>query len=150
MTLDELPLAETTPTETPAHRLQHLATHLASIRDPQSRFAWLVELARKRPPLETGRRTDTHRISGCMVRSWWIAEFAHGRCRFSTDSDAVTLKAVLGAVADICTGGTPAEIVALDFDFLSSMGVLRQLAENRQATILRVIASMKEFAAGCR
>jgi cysteine desulfuration protein SufE len=150
MTFDEPHLAEPPPAETPAHRVQRLAAHLASIRDPQSRFAWLVELARKRRPLETNLRLDAHRISGCMVRSWWIAEFANGRCRFSTDSDAVTLKAVLGAVADICTGGTPAEIVALDFDFLNSLGVLRQLAENRQATILRVIASMKEFAASCR
>ncbi len=150
MTIDEIIPADPASTETPVLRLERLAAHLASIRDPQSRFAWLVELARKRSPLEADRRTEAHRISGCMVRSWWIAELANGRCRFSTDSDAVTLKAVLGAVADICTGGTPAEIVALDFDFLNSTGVLRQFAENRQATILRVIASVKEFAAGCR
>lgn len=150
MTGVETTFANPDTTETPSERLGRIVAHLETIRDPQARFGWLVELARKRPPLDPVYRIEANRITGCMVRSWWVAEFVEGRCRFATDSDAVTLKAMLGLIADICTGGTPADITAIDFGFLDSMGLLRQLAENRQATVRKIAAAAKGFAEGVR
>lgn len=135
------------PPATPAARQEQLLATLARLRDPQARFMWAVERARQRPQLPEQLRVDTHRVTGCQVRLWLVAEFAGGRCRFRTDSDAVTLKAMTGLLCDLCSDGTPAEIVALDFAFLDQLGLLRQLAENRRVTVLRVAEQIRAFAA---
>jgi cysteine desulfuration protein SufE len=135
------------PPATPAVRQEQLLATLMRLRDPQARFAWAVERARQRPPLPEDLRVDVLRVTGCQVRLWFVAELADGRCRFRTDSDAVTLKAMTGLLCDLCSDGTPAEIVALDFAFLEQLGLLRQLAENRRATVLSVAEQIRAFAA---
>lgn len=115
---------------------------LRTLRDPQARFQWLVDRARTRPMLPDSLRTDGHRVPGCQVRLWWIAEERDGRLWFASDSDAVTLKAITGLLAD-CYGGETAEGVKADPPrFLEDLGLLRLLAESRRATILRVADSM--------
>lgn len=122
------------------------ADRLAALADPQSRLAHLVEAARLQPALPATDRLDAHRVPGCLVRTWWIASWQDGRCWFRTDSDAMTLKCLAGAIAELATGGTPDEIAALDFSPFDSLGLLRQLAENRQRTIRNLISATKDFA----
>ncbi|HTH46473.1 MAG TPA: SufE family protein [Candidatus Limnocylindria bacterium] len=139
--------AETLEIPTLAARQHALLAALTHLRDPQARFAWAVEQARKRPPLPETLRLDTHRVTGCQVRLWFVSEFRDGGCWFRTDSDAVTLKAMTGLLCDLASGATPAEIATLDLAFLDQLGLLRQLAENRRATVLRVADQLRAFAA---
>ena len=139
--------AETLEIPILAAKQEGLLTALARLRDPQARFAWAVEQARKRPPLPEDLRLDAHRVTGCQVRLWFVSEFHDGRCWFRTDSDAVTLKAMTGLLCELASGAAPAEIARLDFAFLDQLGLLRQLAENRRATVLRVAEQLRAFAA---
>jgi cysteine desulfuration protein SufE len=127
-------------------RGRELLAPLAALRDPQARLAWLVERARRRPMLCQSLRTDAHRVQGCVVRLWFVASFRDGRCWFSTDSDAASLKAVIGLLCDFYDGGTPGEILACPPAFLERLGLLRQLAENRRATVARVADAIQQFA----
>lgn len=126
-------------------RRELLAT-LAGIRDPQARLQWVVDRARNRPALPDVDRREEHRVSGCQVRLWWVAEFRDGRCWFRSDSDAVTLKALTGLLAECYSGESPAEVVADPPSFLGGLGLLRQLAESRRATVLRVAEGLVAFA----
>jgi cysteine desulfuration protein SufE len=126
-------------------RRQLLET-LAGIRDPQSRLQWVVDRARTRPSLPDVDRREEHRVSGCQVRLWWVAEYRDGRCWFRSDSDAVTLKALTGLLAECYSGERAAEVVGDPPNFLGELGLLRQLAENRRATVLRVAEGMLGFA----
>lgn len=130
-----------------AAKQQQLCAALSRLRDPQARFAWAVEQAKQRPSLPEELRTDAHRVTGCQVRLWFVPEIGGGRCVFRTDSDAVTLKAMTGLLCELASGATPAEITAGDFVFLEQLGLLRQLAENRRATVLRVADQIRAFAA---
>ena len=120
---------------------------LTRLRDPQSRFAWLVERMRERPHLPDEFRVDANRVSGCQVRLWFVPELREGRCWFRTDSDAVTLRAVIGFWCDVASGATPAELREWHPHFFERLGVMRQMAENRQATVLRVGGQIRDFAA---
>ena len=126
-------------------RRELLAT-LAGIRDPQARLQWMVDRARHRPALPDADRREEHRVAGCQVRLWWVAEDRDGRCWFRSDSDAVTLKALTGLLAECYSGEKPAEVVADPPSFLGELGLLRQLAESRRATVLRVAEGMLGFA----
>lgn len=87
------------PTEPlpPILRLAHWSARLAALNDPQTRLAHLVEAARLKPPLPATDRQEVHRVAGCLVRTWWIAQWYDQRCWFQTDSDAMTLKSLAGA-----------------------------------------------------
>ncbi len=126
---------------------QALLAALVRLRDPQARFAWAVEQAKHRASLPEAFRLEVHRVTGCQVRLWFVPEFHDGRCWFRTDSDALTLKAMTGLLCELASGATPAEIAGLDFAFLDQLGLLRQLAENRRATVLRVAEQIRMFAA---
>ncbi len=119
-------------------RRRRLLAELEALRDPQERLQWAVERARLRPPLPDSLKTEACRVAGCQVRVWWIAERKGDQWHLAADSDAVTLKALLGLLADCYDGESSSGIASNPPDFLERLGLLRQLAENRRATVLRV------------
>ncbi len=124
-----------------------LLAPILTVRDPQQRLARLVELAKARPLLPDALKLDDQRVEGCQVRIWFVPDFRDGRCWFQTDSDAITLKALVGLLCEIYSGRTPAEIAAHEPTFLEELAVLKQLAESRRATVLRVAQMVRDFAA---
>jgi len=135
--------------KTREHRLELLKT-LSAMRDPQARWQWLVDRARTLPALPDAFRTEAHRVAGCQVRLWWVQERVDGRCWFRSDSDALTLKALTGLLAECYSGETGAEILAHPPLFLAELGLLRQVAESRRATLLRVVDQMRDFATSAK
>lgn len=129
----------------PEHQFQRLAP-LLHIGDPQQRLARVVEEARHKPSLSPSARIEIHRVEGCLVRVWFMPEFRHGRCFFQCDSDAVSLKAVGGLLCELYSGHTAEEIVATNSGLLKHLGILHQLAENRQRTIARIEEKIRHFA----
>ena len=121
-------------------------TALAALKDPQARFGWLVDWARHQPPLPESCRREDCRVSGCQVRLWWMPEMRDGRCWFRSDSDAVSLKALTRLLAAHYSGKSPAEILDGERAPLERLGLLRHLADNRRATVLRVEEQIHEFA----
>jgi cysteine desulfuration protein SufE len=128
-----------------AERLAALRARLTAVRDPQARLSQLVEQARCRPHLPVPLRLEVHRVAGCQVRLWLVPEFRAGRCRFQTDSDAVTLRAMVGVLCELTDDLAPAEVATFEFGFLEELGLLRQLAESRRATVLRVAEQIRDF-----
>jgi len=127
------------------HQHQRLAP-LLQIGDPQQRLARLVEDARHHPPLDSSLRIEPNRVQGCLVRVWFVPEFRGGKCIFHCDSDAVSLKAIGGLICEIYSGHTPEEIVATNSGLLKHLGILHQLAENRQRTIAHIEEKIRHFA----
>lgn len=131
-----------------ADRQASLLDTLGRMRDPQLRLTWIMDRARHRPGLELERRTPDRLIPGCAVRVWFDARMEGGLCRLGCDSDAGILKAVAGLMCEIYDGRPPAELVAVEPEFLTASGVWRQFSENRRRTILRIRERIREFGAG--
>lgn len=127
------------------HQQRRLAP-LLSIGDPQTRLARLVEEARHWPAMPADRRLEINRVEGCLVRVWFVPEMRDGKCVFHCDSDAVSLKALGGLLCELHSGHTPEEITATHIGALKHLGVLHQLAENRQRTIARIEEKIHRFA----
>jgi cysteine desulfuration protein SufE len=127
------------------HQNRHLSPFL-HIGDPQQRLACIVEKARHKPSLAPPARIEANRVEGCLVRVWLVPEFRDTKCFFHCDSDAVSLKALGGLLCDLHSGFTPEEIVATKSGALKHLGILHQLAENRQRTLARVEEKIRHFA----
>ncbi|HEY0550189.1 MAG TPA: SufE family protein [Verrucomicrobiae bacterium] len=127
------------------HQSQRLAA-LLHIGDPQQRLARVVEEARHKPSLPPSARIEIHRVEGCLVRVWFVPRVREGRCFFECDSDAVSLKAIGGLLCELYSGHTPEEIVTTNSGVLKHIGILHQLAENRQRTVARIEEKIRHFA----
>jgi cysteine desulfuration protein SufE len=125
---------------------QRCLAELLQIGDPQQRLARIVNVATRHRPLESKLRLETNRVEGCLVRIWFVPEFLKGKCWFRCDSDAVSLKAIAGLLCDLHSGFTPEEIIATKSGVLKHLGILHQLAENRQRTLARVEEKIRHFA----
>jgi cysteine desulfuration protein SufE len=127
--------------------MQERLSALLCISNAQQRLASLVEAARSRASLPDVLRREEYQVQGCLVRTWFVPRFRDGQCEFQCDSDAAMLKAVIGLLCDTFSGCSPEEIAAQDpAEWLQETGVSRQLAENRQRTVLRVAEQVKNFA----
>ncbi len=121
---------------------------LGALRDPQQRLAWVVDQARQRPPFPAAWRTPERLVPGCAARLWlhpWL-ETPPPLCRFAVDSDSAILKAFAALICDLYDGLSPDQVVSREPDVLHRAGLLTQLTENRQRTILRVRAVLRDFA----
>ena len=143
-------ISESTPGIAAERSAADLVGRLRRLPDSQARLQLVVDLARTRPELPDALRTDAHRVPGCLVRLWFVGTLRDGRCWFGTDSDAVSLKALVGLLCDLNSGLRPEEIGPGPAAVLEELGLLRQLAESRRATVLRVAATMRAIAAGAK
>lgn len=125
-----------------------LVNHLGALRDPQQRLAWVVDQARQRTPFPAAWRTPERLVPGCAARLWLHAWFETPppHCRFAVDSDSAILKAFAALICDLYDGLSPDQVVSHEPDVLHRAGLLTQLTENRQRTILRVRAVLRDFA----
>jgi cysteine desulfuration protein SufE len=129
-----------------AEQERRLLAELGALRDPQARFAWLVERARQRPALPAEFRTDAHRVPGCLARLWLVPEFQGGRCQFRSESDSLVVKAIAGLLCDFYSGRAPEEIVAHPPGFLGALGLAQLLTSTRRTSLHRVWDLMCDFA----
>lgn len=123
-----------------------LRSELGALADPQERWSWVVDRARRRAPFPAGQRTSDRLVPGCAARLWLAAEFSGARCRFACDSDSAILKAAAGLVCELYDDLPPAEVLAHEPAALAELGLLSQLTENRRRTIARVREAVRDFA----
>src|SRR5262245_24977280 len=111
---------------------QRMVAHLRSIRDPQARLAWVIEQARRFPPLPPNLSLDGWRIKGCVARLWIVPLFHEGCCWFQSDSDALSLKALSGLMCELYSGCKPEEVTPEGPAFLEELEFSQYLPENRR------------------
>src|SRR4051812_6814140 len=61
-------------------KLQQLIDDLSLVEDPQERLAFVVDRAKKFPPLPSAERTDANRVRGCISVVWLVGEMRDGHC----------------------------------------------------------------------
>ena len=137
---------EAPPPVSMAEKQSQLESRLAALKNPQDRLAWLARVARERPPLEDRWKTDAHRVEGCLAKTWFVAEFAEGRCRFRADSESAITRGVALLLCDFYSGQTPPEILAAPVSFLEKYGVHQHLTPNRRNSLSKLFIEIERFA----
>lgn len=123
-----------------------LVERFSSIRDPQERFSLVVQLARQPSTLPPQLKSESYRVEGCLARLWLHSRFENCRCFFESDSDSVIMKGIAALLCDFYSGGTPAEITALDPAFLNELGLGQFLTPNRRNGLARIARTIREYA----
>ncbi len=129
-----------------AERQRQLIEDYSLIEDPQERLAAIVDAARRVPPLAAVHRTERNRVSGCVSQTWLVAELRDGRCHFTADADSPLVRGLVKLLCDFYSGGTPAEVAAVESNLLEELGLARNLSATRLNGLRSVRAKIREFA----
>jgi cysteine desulfuration protein SufE len=129
---------------------QEVLENFEFLEDWESRYAYLVELGERLPPLEERYRTEENRVKGCMSKVWVcpVADPAHpGRIVYVGDCDTSIIKGVVALLIGLMSGRTPDDARALDLDGLfDELKLAEHLSPNRHFGIFAVVELMKQQA----
>jgi cysteine desulfuration protein SufE len=123
-----------------------LVDELTPFEDPFDRFAYVIDRAKDLAPLEDEYKIETFLIKGCISQLWVFPSFADGKCYFQADSDASITKGTAGLLCELYSGETPEDVIALEPDFLSDVGITQHLSPNRRNGLTGVREKIKTYA----
>lgn len=127
-------------------KLAQLAEDLAPFDDVQERLGYLVDRAKRVPPLAANERIDAHRVRGCVSVVWLVGEVRDGRCGFRFDADSPIVRGLLALLCEFYQGSPPAEIAACEVDPLEALGLLQSLSPTRRNGLTSARATIRTFA----
>jgi cysteine desulfuration protein SufE len=129
-----------------AEKQAEITAQLAALKNGQDRLAFLVEKAKKRPPLAPELRVEENLIPGCLAKLWFVAKSRDKKCSFNCDSDSLVVKAIAGLLCDFYSGHASVEILAHDPKFLAPLGITQHLTPNRRNALSKVWERIRKFA----
>ncbi len=114
----------------------------------EDRFAYLIELGRKLPPLPPEAYTDAFRVKGCTSKVWLVPEHTRdGRLVFRGDSDAHLVKGLVALMLLIFSGRRPEEILATDARaVLGELDLEQHLSPMRANGLSAMLKRIRELA----
>jgi cysteine desulfuration protein SufE len=117
--------------------------------DWEDRYAYLVDLGRRLPPLPDTMKTDAHKVSGCMSQVWFVREDrGDHRLHWRGDSDAAIVRGLIAVLQVLYEGRRFEEAEAIDVEgVFRSMGLERHLTINRRNGFYSMVSKLREFAA---
>ena len=130
-----------------AEKKSELIDDLSLLPSAQDRLMYVVDRAKKTPPLRPELRTAETRVEGCLSNLWFIPEFRDGKCYFQVDADSHIVRGIAIVLAEFYSGHTPAEILQNDPAFLSTVGITQHLSPNRRNGLSRLWDKIRTFAA---
>ena len=129
-----------------AQKLAHLAAELALFPDPQEQLAFLVDRAKRVPPLAAAERSEANRVHGCVSVVWLTGEMRCGCCHFRADADSPLVRGLVIFLAEFFSGASPAEVAASELDPLETLGLTRQLSPTRRHGLAAARTHLLELA----
>jgi cysteine desulfuration protein SufE len=114
--------------------------------DWMDKYAYLIELGKDLPVIDSQFKTNNHLISGCQSRVWLHAKEQEGQIVFTADSDAIITKGIVSLLIRILSNHTPQEILEADFSFLESIGLQEHLSPTRANGLASMIKQIQLYA----
>ena len=127
-----------------------LVEELMPFEDPLERFAYVIDRAKDAPVLEEEYKIETFLIKGCISQLWVFPKFEEGKCFFQADSDASITKGTATLLCELYSGETPQDIIQMEPDFLSEVGITQHLSPNRRNGLTGVREKIKSYALYCQ
>ncbi|HAI76617.1 MAG TPA: Fe-S metabolism protein SufE [Microscillaceae bacterium] len=111
------------------------------------KYAYLIELGKKLPPLDEKHKTEDKIIKGCQSKVW-LHSYLNDEQKviFEGDSDAMIVKGLVSLLIQALSNQPAAEILNTDLYFLDQIGMKQHLSMNRANGLAAMIKQMKMYA----
>ena len=123
-----------------------IVEELIPFEDHLERLTYVIDRAKDLPGLADDYKIDTFLIKGCVSQLWIFPSFKGGKCYFQADSEASITKGTASLLCDLYSDELPGDIVRLEPDFLSEVGITQHLSPNRRNGLTGVREKIKAYA----
>ena len=122
-----------------------IADDLAFLDDWDERYAYIIDLGRRLPPLPAEAHDDAHKVRGCASQVWLaVDETEDGRLEVRGDSDAAIVKGLVALMVALFSGRTRSEVARLDPEArLASIDLQDHITPQRSNGVASMIRRLK-------
>lgn len=119
---------------------------LTLLPDWESRYTYIIELAKVLPPMPEAEKTPTNLVRGCTSQVWLTHHWQDERLQLHLASDALIVSGLLALAYLAYNDKTAAEIATLNLaQQLASSQLLDHLSPNRRNGFASVLAKLAEI-----
>jgi cysteine desulfuration protein SufE len=113
------------------------------------RYAYLIELGQKVPPLPEEYRTEENIVRGCQSLVWLHRECRQGVVYLQSDSDSLIVKGLAALLLQVFSEQPAVAVLKADLTFFEEIGLNKHLSSQRANGLLAMVQEIKSFAAQC-
>ena len=113
------------------------------------RYAYLIELGQKMPPLPAEYKTEGNIVRGCQSTVWLHRECRDGKVLLESDSDSLIVKGLAALLMEVYSGQPAEDVLTKDLTFFEGTGLSKHLSSQRANGLMAMIDEIKAFAAKC-
>ena len=118
---------------------------LALFPNPQEKYQYLIEQAKKSEDFPTELRIDEFKVNGCQSQVWLVPEEKENKLYFKSDSDALIAKGLVTLIASIYSDEAPKDIVNSEIDLMEEFELGVILSPARRNGAFSMLETIKEF-----
>ena len=118
---------------------------LSLFPNPQEKYQYLIEQAKKSEEFPTELRIDEFKVNGCQSQVWLVPEEKDSKLYFKSDSDALIAKGLVTLIASIYSDETPIDIVNSDIDLMEEFELGVILSPARRNGAFSMLKTIREF-----
>ena len=118
---------------------------LALFPNPQEKYQYLIEQAKKSEEFPTELRIDEFKVNGCQSQVWLVPEEKDSKLYFKSDSDALIAKGLVTLIASIYSDETPNDIVNSEIDLMEEFELGVILSPARRNGAFSMLKTIREF-----
>jgi cysteine desulfuration protein SufE len=113
------------------------------------RYAYLIELGQKTPPMPEAYRSEENIVRGCQSLVWLHRECRQGEVYLQSDSDSLIVKGLAALLLQVFSGQPAEAVLAADLTFFEEIGLNKHLSSQRSNGLKAMVEEIKAFAAKC-
>ena len=118
----------------------------------EDRYAYLMDLGKQMPSMETVDKTEANRVKGCQATVWLketIEPCEPPRIHFVADSNSQIVKGLVSILRTMFSGRTSPEILGIDEQHaFQRLGLDRHLSPTRSTGLNAMVKRIKSLAQG--
>jgi len=128
--------------------IDELIENFDFLGDWEERFAYLIELGKKLPPLDESERVEDNRVHGCQAMVWLKMQLASdSKFEIHADSDAFIVKGLIAVLMLIYHRKTAEQIMATDVVVtFSKLGLEHHLSPTRRNGLHSMVNRIRALA----
>lgn len=113
--------------------------------DWDDKYAYIIELGKKMPPMPEAYKTDDNIVKGCQSKVWLYAYNEDDKVFFLGDSDALIVKGLVSLLIMVLSGQKAEDIAQSNLFFLEKIGLQQHLSMTRANGLAAMIKQMKTY-----
>lgn len=128
--------------------ITELQENFSLFDDWEDRYAYVIELGKKLPPMDEALKNPETKVEGCTSQVWFVRQKANdGSLTFLGDSDAHIVRGLIAILFVLYGGKTPEEILAIDArEVLGGLGLDQHLSPSRTNGLFAMVGRIRAFA----